>query len=250
MHSTPSRLRLAITRAGVAKGEVAERAGMHRQVLTDMLAGRTPGTLHLGRLAQVLNVPLEWLADGSNPPGWIRRQQRHQWPQLARQVSKASGSEMEECVNLRADQLHARAVAAGVSDFPTVDELQEILLEHNSANKEDDGEQRGRMAFFREMPRDEYVAIVLALAHEYAIANASHLAAGPNDGETAVRYLMSVEQALASIVFAYVAANQEQFPGGIDGPHGLQRVSNIIGHQPAIWSSLGTRVLGMRGVDL
>ncbi len=66
----PSRLALAITRSGKTKRAVARAAGMNSQILTNMLGGRRPGTKHLGRLAEVLEVPLAWLVQGTAAPDW------------------------------------------------------------------------------------------------------------------------------------------------------------------------------------
>jgi transcriptional regulator with XRE-family HTH domain len=67
------RLRLAISHCSLSKGEIAERAGIHRQMLTEMLANKTPGSKHLQALAKVLNVPEIWLATGESAPPWAQK---------------------------------------------------------------------------------------------------------------------------------------------------------------------------------
>ena len=221
--------------------QLAHHLGVTQPRISALLRGEGTGDRHLSKLAQGLGVPLEWLADGSNPPSWLRRQRRDLWPKLALKVAKASGTEMGECVNLRADQLHARATAAGCVDFPSLPDLQKILVEHVAVIQEEHEQQEGRNAAYREIPREEYEGIILALKYEYARAAVAHRSAGPDQSDIAVRHLITVRKALANFVYLYVFANHDQFPGGIDGPHGIELIRKILDDRSVNWFTLGIR---------
>lgn len=67
-----NRLAAAINHSGLNKGEIAERAGMHRQVLTDILSGKIPGGKHLPAVSEVLGVTVDWIETGDKPPKWVK----------------------------------------------------------------------------------------------------------------------------------------------------------------------------------
>lgn len=70
------RLRLAL--ADRMRADVAREAGISWPLLDAYLRGSKPGAEKLARLAQVLSVPLDWLATGAKPrirvkaPGYPR----------------------------------------------------------------------------------------------------------------------------------------------------------------------------------
>jgi hypothetical protein len=66
------RLKSAITQSGLKKGDIAERAGMHRQVLTDICSGKTPGNKHIEGICRVIGVSREWIEVGLNPPAFAQ----------------------------------------------------------------------------------------------------------------------------------------------------------------------------------
>jgi hypothetical protein len=66
------RLNVAIAQSGLKKGDIAERAGMHRQVLTDICSGKTPGNKHIEGICRVIGVSREWIEAGLNPPAFAQ----------------------------------------------------------------------------------------------------------------------------------------------------------------------------------
>jgi len=241
------RLRLAIAKSGLKKSKIAAAAGIHPQVLTNILGGRHPGK-HLESLSKALDVSLAWLMHGEQEPAWLRRQKRDRWSELAWKVSAASGTDPQECANLLADKLHARAIAAGLFDFPIISDLLKFQVEHVRVIREDYGRQEGRLDAYRDLPRDEYETIVSALASEHERAADAWKAAPVKEQDRCLKHLLTVRRALANIVYRYVLANNlGDFPGGVDGEHGIERVRRIIGTQQG-WSVLGVR-WGLRVED-
>ena len=100
------------------------------------------------------------------------------------------------------------------------------------------------------MPRDEFDAIVRALRVEHAIAVADARVATPDQNTEVIKRQLATERALANVVYGYLLANPEAFPGGLDGPHGITLVRNIIGHPMASWSTLKVRPVGITVSDL
>jgi len=60
----PDRLRSAIKASGMLHKAIASRCGIDPQRITEMLSGVRPGEKHLKKIAQVLDVTLEWLLKG------------------------------------------------------------------------------------------------------------------------------------------------------------------------------------------
>lgn len=62
----PDRLRTAIKASGMLNKTIANRCGIDPQRITEMLSGARPGWKHLEKIAQVLDVKLEWLLRGQS----------------------------------------------------------------------------------------------------------------------------------------------------------------------------------------
>lgn len=65
------RLQAAILTSGYNQSELAQRLGISRQALSDIVKGRAPGEKHVHLLAELLGVPEEWLRDGGEIPDCI-----------------------------------------------------------------------------------------------------------------------------------------------------------------------------------
>ncbi len=66
------RLQAAINATSFTQASLAERLGISRQALNDLVTGRAPGARHLATLAKILDVPEGWLRDGGALPDDLR----------------------------------------------------------------------------------------------------------------------------------------------------------------------------------
>ncbi len=89
----PKRLALAISHDGRPKGEIAKAVKMHRQVLTNILAGRG-GQKYIDKLARELKVERAWLTEGVNPPVWLP--EKPIWQNAMSQMGAQKYARMEE----------------------------------------------------------------------------------------------------------------------------------------------------------
>jgi transcriptional regulator with XRE-family HTH domain len=64
------RIRLALKRRGMTGVTLAGRIGISQGTLSSLMGGKFPGTVHMEAIARELDVPLEWLTVGDNPPPW------------------------------------------------------------------------------------------------------------------------------------------------------------------------------------
>lgn len=64
------RLLLALRKRGMTQEGLAGRLHVSRGAARYLIEGGGTGDKHLGKLAEVLEVPLVWLMDGTNPPDW------------------------------------------------------------------------------------------------------------------------------------------------------------------------------------
>lgn len=62
------RLQAAILTSSYNQSELAQRLGISRQAISDIVKGRTPGEKHVHLLAELLGVPEDWLRDGGEMP--------------------------------------------------------------------------------------------------------------------------------------------------------------------------------------
>jgi transcriptional regulator with XRE-family HTH domain len=68
-----TRIRLAIKASGLTLTQVAERLGLTRQGLSDILANRSPGDRHITAIATLLGVEADWVVDGGPLPESLRQ---------------------------------------------------------------------------------------------------------------------------------------------------------------------------------
>lgn len=69
--SLGQRIRLALARKGLTISEAARRLGITQPTLHVIVTGRKPGWKQLPRIAELLDVSVEWLTSGQPEPDWL-----------------------------------------------------------------------------------------------------------------------------------------------------------------------------------
>lgn len=92
------RLRMAREQAGLSQSQVAKMLGLHRPTISEMEAGRRKVSAEeLGRLSEIFDVRIEWLAASQNDDTDERRDKIEL---AARQLSKMSEEDLDNLLSL------------------------------------------------------------------------------------------------------------------------------------------------------
>ena len=62
---------MALRRKGMTQTALAEALGITQGSIGKIFSGIAPGRKHMRRIGEILEVPLEWLTVGENPPAWV-----------------------------------------------------------------------------------------------------------------------------------------------------------------------------------
>jgi transcriptional regulator with XRE-family HTH domain len=66
------RLNVAISHAGIKRIQLATQMGVNPSTITSWKQGRHPIGIHAQKMANILEVPEEWLINGTGPiPEWL-----------------------------------------------------------------------------------------------------------------------------------------------------------------------------------
>ena len=69
--TSAQRIVLALRRQGWSKSKLGRALGISQASISQLTNGKYPGTHHFPRIAQVLDVPEEWLRTGYPEPPWV-----------------------------------------------------------------------------------------------------------------------------------------------------------------------------------
>jgi transcriptional regulator with XRE-family HTH domain len=65
------RIRIAMARIGLDQTSLAGKMNLTQPAISLIVNDKRESSKHLGRLATVLDVPLQWIVNGENPPDWL-----------------------------------------------------------------------------------------------------------------------------------------------------------------------------------